>query len=112
MSAIYSIKNQREGTSLKKSFTYTDSDGNAIDLSSYGARLIIKRNYESETADLDISEADYISLDANGNIVIEVPDVEMTVAAGNYIYILYLDDPVNGLEDFLSGEFIVKQGLI
>lgn len=84
-----------QGETYSVSFTWQEPDGTPIDLSAYTARMQIRRNYadadRSEPV-LDITDADSITLDDEGNILITVTDdvTEAIAAAHGYVYDLEL----------------------
>ena len=63
-----------QGTTYEKTFTWKDSDGVAIDITGYSARMQIRTRKSASSTLLSITDADYITLgDSAGTIAISIP---------------------------------------
>lgn len=84
----------QQGETYSVSFTWQESDGTPIDLSTYTAHMQVRRNYaDADKTDpvVDITDEDSITLDDEGNIfIVLTDDVTADIAAGTYVYDLEL----------------------
>jgi hypothetical protein len=63
-----------QGATFEKTVTWKDSDGNAVDLTGYTARMQIRRSKSSTTTILSITTDDAITLGGTaGTVAISIP---------------------------------------
>lgn len=100
--------------SRKRSFTWTNSQGQPIDLTGYSAKLMIKKSAEYTQSLVELStQNNTIALGgANGKIELKFSKLNFVRAAQGGIYDLILipagdGDPVR----FMEGEFKIMKGV-
>src|SRR6056300_1385131 len=82
-----------QGATWDLSITYTDADGDPIDLSNHSARMQVRQSYTSTDTVLDLSSGSGITLGGSaGTIDITVPAATTVgVAPLRYVYDLEVD---------------------
>lgn len=101
-----------QGSTWIKSITWQNSEGTAYDLSTWEARMMIRKHYADNDRGLplvSLTDADGITLGAtNENIVITIEDaVTETIPAATYYYDLELISPSQEVTKLLRGKAIV-----
>jgi hypothetical protein len=98
----------RRGDTFKLEFTFTDDDGDAIDLSSYSWKMDVK---ETDTSSGDIIGDDSFTYTGNssGKLVIEATATVMAgVAGGIYVYDLQSDN-AGTIKTWVYGLFKINE---
>ena len=101
-----------QGSTWIKSITWQNSEGTAYDLSTWEARMMIRKHYADNDRGLplvSLTDADGITLGATTeNIVITIEDaVTETIPAATYYYDLELISPSQEVTKLLRGKAIV-----
>lgn len=101
-----------QGSTWIKSITWQDSDGVAYDLSTWEARMMIRKHYADNDKNLplvSLTDVDGITLGATtDNIVITIEDsVTENIPAATYYYDLELISPSQEVTKLLRGKAIV-----
>lgn len=101
-----------QGSTWTKSVTWQDSNGDAYDLSSYEARMMIRKHYADNDKGLplvSLTETDGITLGAStNNVVIVIEDtVTEIIPGGIYYYDLELISPSQEVTKLLRGKAVV-----
>ena len=101
-----------QGETWTKSITWQDSNGTPYDLSTYTARMMIRRDYadrDKTTPLVSLTDEDGIALsDDTDNIVIAIADsVTEIIPAANYYYDLELISSSQEVTKLLRGKVTV-----
>lgn len=117
MADVTNLPNQKvnvkcfKGSDLSFVLTYTDSAGDPINLSSYTANWVLKRNTSDASADLELDETDGIDLGgAAGTVTVTVTAAQSALLDGEYIHALDLTSPTGDIVTVADGMalFIAK----
>ena len=88
---------------------WTDSEGDAIDLTLYTFKAQVKTNKASDVAVLTFNDSDF-SKDANGNLTMSKSATDMDIKSSVYYYDLQTTRTSTGaVSTWLGGKFIVKE---
>lgn len=98
-----------QGTTWNRTITWTDSNNDPIDLSGYTARMKLKRQKGSATADLTLTtENDGIAIDAlNGAITLSLSPIQTAGLDSSYVYDLEVVSGAGDVTRLLQGRIIV-----
>lgn len=98
-----------QGTTWNRTITRKDSDNNPINLSGYTARMKLKRQKGSATADLTLTtENDGIAIDAlNGAITLSLTPTQTASLDASYVYDLELVSGSGDVTRLLQGRVII-----
>ena len=99
-----------QGATLEVSLTYLDSDGAAVNLSGYTARMQVRTEVTAAAATLTLTtENGRIALGgAAGTVALTVPAIDTAaVAAGEYVYDLELVTGARVVR-LIEGSFVVR----
>ena len=98
-----------QGATWNVSMTYTNADGDPIDLTTYSARMQARTSYEAANAILDLSDGDGIILGGTaGGVTISVSaGTTATIPAAQYVYDLELVSASNEVTRLIEGTLIV-----
>ncbi len=120
MAAQYNIVVDQKAT-YSDTITYTDSNGDAVDLSAYDARVAIKRSHDvpDEDAELEIDsdaggsgDTSGIALNSDGEIAIVISKADTTaLEPGKYVWDLLIVAPSGRATRLVEGSVTVTPGV-
>lgn len=98
-----------QGATYTKTFTWKDSDGNAVDLTGYSGRMHIRENYKTEDVLLDVEP--YMTLGgAAGTISITISDdITSALTFDSAVYDLELEDSDGVVTRLLEGSVTLSK---
>lgn len=97
----------RQGSTFKLNFT-VETDGTAWNLSTYSARMQVRKSTAASTTLLDLTDDAEISMNSSGYVQVTVADTVMAdLPVGRWVYDFEVD---SGAETtaLLEGRFIVE----
>jgi len=106
-----------QGSTVSRVFTYRDSNGVAVNLTSYTARMDVRAGLWPADGQKPAGADGVPTLDADtmitlggaaGTITLLIPAVSMVMAAGDYVYDLELQSPSGVVTILLEGSFTVR----
>jgi hypothetical protein len=84
-------------------------DNTPVDLSTYTARMQVRRNFDAPDTIVDLTEGDGIELGASGQIDIYIDANETTgLPRGSFVYDLELESNSGEVTRLLQGGFVVS----
>ncbi len=99
----------RQGQTFNFSFNI-DTDGVAWDLSTYTARMHVRKTNISTTRALNLTSPTNITLTSGGNVSITASSATMAaVTYGDYVYDIELESAGGVVYTVLEGKFLVRQ---
>ena len=101
-----------QGSTWVKSITWQDSNEDPYDLSTYTARMMIRRNYADKDKRqplITLTDESGIALgDSTDNVVITITDAQTeAIPAGEYYWDIELEDASNVVTKLLRGKAFV-----
>lgn len=98
-----------QGATLELRLTWRDSEGDPIDLSTYSARMEVRRAPGAGDALISIADGDGITLDSSGHIDIEIDAETMSdCPAGDLRYDIEVESAGGKVTRVLEGVFKVS----
>jgi len=120
MATSYNIVVDQRAT-YADTITYTDSNGDPVDLTGYEARIMVKRSHDVADVDavVDIDSdaggtgnTSGIALNSSGEIAFVISDTETTaLEPGNYVWDLKLTEPSGRSKRLVEGSVTVTPGV-
>lgn len=101
-----------QGADFTASLTWVDSSGNPVDLSTFTARMQIRRTY-GDTIVVELNTTNgYIALTNQGAINFHLPyTVTETLPAGIFLYDLFLTDSSDIPSCIMRGQFVINEAV-
>ena len=97
-----------QGTTFNRTLTVKDSNGDARDLSTYTARMHVRRTTASSSTLIELTtENNRISLNSSGQITLSLTANETAALAEGGVYDLELVDSSSNVERVVEGAFIL-----
>tara|TARA_R110000868_G_scaffold215932_1_gene466071 strand:- start:1030 stop:1386 length:357 start_codon:yes stop_codon:yes gene_type:complete len=99
-----------QGSDWSVTITYTDSAGDAINLTSYTAAMQLRQNYNSEEADLTLSTTagSIVITGATGTVVVSITAAQTgSLSSDFYVYDLELTSPEDVVTRLIQGQLTV-----
>ncbi len=97
-----------QGTTFNRTLTVKDSNGDARDLSTYTARMHVRRTTASASTLIELTtENNRISLNSSGQITLLLSANETAALAEGGVYDLELVDASSNVERVVEGAFIL-----
>ena len=99
-----------QGATFEFSFNWEDSEGTAVDLSFYTAKMQVRKNYGGPLIIELSTENGRIIIDSNSQVTLFIPaEITQLLPAGKYVYDLKITDTdLDKIYRLLEGEFFVS----
>ena len=98
-----------QGTTFTRVVTYKDAAGNAVNLTSYTARMKVRSSRGAEGFYMTLINTRGITLQSNGEIEIVIPATSTArVPSGSYLYDLEIVSTSGVVTRVIEGEFRVS----
>ena len=95
-----------QGATFSRTLTVKDSNGDARDLSSYTARMQVRRTKSSSTTLIDLTTANgRISTNSAGQIILSISATDTAALTDEGVYDLEIEDTSGNVERVVEGKF-------
>lgn len=97
-----------QGATFNRTLTVKDSNGDARDLSTYTARMQVRRTTSSSDTIVELTtENNRISLNSSGEIILSLPATATAALTDGGVYDLEIEDSEGNVERVVEGIFVL-----